>query len=152
EVNIEKFADKASLHIGKLSEHPGRKIRLRVEPGKYIVSRSTSLIVKVTHIKEKSGNLFLGVDSGFNHLVRPAMYGAYHHVVNLSAVYRGETEKLPAKVAGYICETGDIFSELGISRPRKGDYLAILSAGAYGSSMSGYYNDEGDRGGTYAQR
>ena len=140
EIDLESFVQKASPYIEALENHLGRKVELRIEPGKYIVSRSTSLIVKATHIKEKIANLFVGVDSGFNHLIRPAMYGAYHHVVNLSALHRGETEKVKAKIAGYICETGDVFSELEILRPQKGDYLAILSAGAYGSSMSSYYN------------
>lgn len=140
EIDIEAFVQAAKPFVDNLSEHLGRQIELRVEPGKYIVSRSTSLIVKVRHIKEKADNLFVGVDSGFNHLIRPAMYGAYHHAVNLSAIYRGDTEKVKAKIAGYICETGDVFSELELLNPKEGDYLAILSSGAYGASMSSFYN------------
>ncbi len=116
----------------------GRPLRMVFEPGRYLVAEAGILLVTVTDIKTTPERTFVGVDSGFNHLARPALYGAYHMVVNASRVH-GRTARVT--VAGNICESGDLFAA---NRPlpptRVGDVLAILNAGAYGFSMSSNYN------------
>lgn len=138
EVDITALAESARAALDAFREETGRALELSIEPGKYLVSSSTVLLTSVTTLKEKGGKRFVGVDSGFNHLVRPAMYGAYHHITNLS---RPEAPLKEVVVAGNICESGDIFSHrIALTDPQEGDILAILSAGAYGSAMSSNYN------------
>ncbi|MCX8038124.1 MAG: diaminopimelate decarboxylase [Candidatus Sumerlaeia bacterium] len=116
----------------------GRPLRMVFEPGRYLVAEAGTLLVTVTDIKTTPSRTFIGVDSGFNHLARPALYGAYHTVVNASRV-RGRTAR--ATVAGNICEAGDLFAaDRALSNSRVGDVLAILNVGAYGFSMSSNYN------------
>ena len=115
----------------------GRKVRVSFEPGRYPVAEAGTLLVKVTDIKRNSKHTFIGVNSGFNHLLRPAMYGSYHEIINASP---GGVRKKVA-VAGNICESGDVFAkDRLIALPQEGDVLAILNAGAYGYSMASRYN------------
>ncbi len=108
------------------------------EPGRYLVCEAGVLLVKVTDIKQNPGKKFVGVDSGFNHLIRPTLYGSYHPVINVSNL-RGKREKV--SIAGNICESGDIFaSDRLVPACKEGDTLAILNAGAYGFAMSSNYN------------
>lgn len=121
--------------------------RILVEPGRYIVGDSGILLTRVNTVEEKHGSLIIGVDAGFNTLIRPSFYGvyenhvfkeAYHHIVNADRV---DGHVSPCTVAGPICETGDLFAiDRDITRPREGETLAILGAGAYGYSMSSVYN------------
>lgn len=116
----------------------GREVSFAFEPGRYIVAEAGTLLVSVTDIKETSKHRFVGVNSGFNHLVRHAMYGSYHHVVNLS---QRRAKKTLVSIAGNICESGDLFAvDREIASPSVGDVLAIENAGAYGMSMSSLYN------------
>jgi diaminopimelate decarboxylase len=116
----------------------GKNLNLYFEPGKYVVAESGCLIVKVNTIKNNKGRLIVGTNSGFPHLIRPVLYGAYHHIVNISNP-SGETKKYD--ICGNICESGDHFArDREISEIRNGDYLAILNAGAYCHSMASYYN------------
>ncbi|MEM3676541.1 MAG: diaminopimelate decarboxylase [Candidatus Bathyarchaeia archaeon] len=112
---------------------------LCVEPGRYIVCDSTLLLTRVTSIKRTPYRTFIGVDAGFNVLIRPAMYNAYHHIV--AAARLDEPPSGRYDVAGPLCESGDL---LGVDRSlpgvREGDLLAVLDAGAYGYSMSSQYN------------
>jgi diaminopimelate decarboxylase len=101
-------------------------------------------LARVTSVKSTSSHTFVGTDSGFNHLVRPAMYGAYHGIVNASRV---EGAMRPVVVAGNICESGDVFTQgedgledRHVTDPRVGDLLAIQDAGAYGMCLSSQYN------------
>lgn len=116
----------------------GRKVSFAMEPGRYVVAESGSLLVSVTDLKETSAHLFAGVNSGFNHLIRHAMYGAYHPIDNLSRM-RGR--RVPVTIAGNVCESGDLFAvDRMMVRPQIGDLLAIRNAGAYGFSMASTFN------------
>lgn len=133
-----------------------RDLTAILEPGRYLVAEAGTLLAQVTSKRISGGQWWIGVDTGFNHLVRPSKYGAYHHIVNASA---GSTASLrqtfdPAKagddgvIAGNLCESGDVFTrtERGVVVPRKidrtavGDLLAFCDAGAYGFSMASLYN------------
>lgn len=122
----------------------GRPVRMKLEPGRYVVAESGTLLARVTTVKTTPRHTFVGTDSGFNHLVRPVMYGAYHGIVNAS---RMQGEARAVVVAGNICESGDVFTQgedgledRALTLPRIGDVLAILDAGAYGMSLSSQYN------------
>jgi diaminopimelate decarboxylase len=110
---------------------------MHFEPGKFIVSDSGNLLVKVNVIKSTPSVTFVGVDSGLNHLLRPMMYDAYHDIVNLSNP-TGETKVYT--IVGYICETDTIGADRKLNEVREGDILAIKNAGAYGFSMASNYN------------
>jgi diaminopimelate decarboxylase len=108
------------------------------EPGRYLVCESGVLLATVTDIKKTHFGTFVGVDSGFNHLIRPAMYGSYHQILNASRV-KGKKEIV--SVVGNICESGDMFAKnRSITKFKEGDILAILNVGAYGFSLSSNYN------------
>lgn len=115
----------------------GRELELWFEPGKFLVSESGYLLTKANVIKQTTSTVFIGVNSGQNHLIRPMFYDAYHHIVNLS-----NPEGTPRlySVVGYICETDTLGYDRKIAEVREGDILAIYNAGAYGFSMSNNYN------------
>jgi diaminopimelate decarboxylase/aspartate kinase len=112
---------------------------LWLEPGRYLVARAGVLLTHVTQVKGKGDMRYIGVATGMNSLIRPALYGAYHEIVNLSRLDEPPSETVT--VVGPICETGD---RLGTDRllppTREGDVLLIANAGAYGYVMSSYYN------------
>ncbi|MDD5472565.1 MAG: diaminopimelate decarboxylase [Candidatus Methanoperedens sp.] len=112
--------------------------KLILEPGRYIVGDTTILLAHVNTVKKAAKN-FVGVDAGFNLLIRPTMYDSYHYAVvaNKAASPPGETYT----IVGPICETGDILAhDRALPRIEKGDLIALLDAGAYGFSMSSQYN------------
>ncbi|MCC7297971.1 MAG: diaminopimelate decarboxylase [Bacteroidia bacterium] len=115
----------------------GRELELWFEPGKYLVSESGHLLVKANVIKQTTSTVFIGVNSGQNHLIRPMFYDAYHHIVNVT-----NPTGLPRiySVVGYICETDTLGYDRKIAEVSEGDILAIKNAGAYGFSMSNNYN------------
>ncbi|MDH4247280.1 MAG: diaminopimelate decarboxylase [Deltaproteobacteria bacterium] len=122
----------------------GSPVKMKLEPGRFLVAQSGTLLVRVTNQSRTPAHLFVGTDSGFNHLVRPTMYGAYHEIVNATVV---KGERVQAVVAGNICESGDLFTQNGegleareLTLPETGHLLAILDAGAYGMSQSSQYN------------
>ena len=115
----------------------GRKFQLWFEPGKYLVSECGYLITKVNVIKNNGIQSFAGVDSGLNHLIRPMMYDAYHHIVNISNT---TAQEKVYTVTGYICETDTFASDRLLHEVREGDYLVFYNAGAYGFEMSSNYN------------
>src|SRR5262249_10122021 len=122
-----------------------RDLTAILEPGRYVVAQSGALISRVTAKRISGGMWWLGVDTGFNHLVRPSKYGAYHHIVNASRDAALQEEYV---VAGNLCESGDVFTRdpEGNLLLRKmdhcdvGDLIAFLDAGAYGFSMASHYN------------
>jgi len=135
----------------RLASAAGRPIRVEIEPGRYPVAGAGLLVCRVKDIKQTEtnakgpGQKFIMVDAGFNDLVRPAMYGAYHHI---SIVGRGAGRaEEPFVVAGPLCESGDVFTrdehELldprPLPRPEIGDLLVLHDAGAYGAAMSSNY-------------
>jgi diaminopimelate decarboxylase len=144
----------------RLSARAGRPLRIEIEPGRYVVAPSAALVARVTDIKttrtnEKGpGHTFVMVDAGFVDLVRPAMYGSYHHITVHPAGGDGgaaDAPTMPLVVAGPLCESGDVFTrdaaELLDPRPlplpRIGDLLVLHDAGAYGVQMSSNYNSIG---------
>ena len=112
---------------------------LWLEPGRFIVAQAGVLITRVTQIKGKSGMQYVGVNTGMNTLIRPALYGAYHEIVNLSRLHDTATEIVT--IVGPVCETGD---RLGSDRlmpvTEEGDVILIANTGAYGYVMSSHYN------------
>lgn len=123
----------------------GRALELRLEPGRFLVAESGTLYTTVTSVKtnpdsggEKNGRTFVGTDTGFNHLVRVAMYDAYHRISNVS---RPTAPLRTVDVVGNICESGDVFARAReLPAPELGDVLAIHDTGAYGMAMASTYN------------
>ncbi|GDY14131.1 diaminopimelate decarboxylase [Planctomycetota bacterium] len=117
----------------------GRRVELRLEPGRFLVAEAGTLVTTVTSVKTNpDGRCFVGCDTGFNHLIRPAMYGAYHRICNLT---RPDAPPATVDVVGNICESGDLFArDRVLPRPQPGDLLALHDAGAYGSAMASTYN------------
>ena len=114
-----------------------RKLEIWFEPGKYLVSQAGYLIAKVNQIKHTTATVFAGINSGFNHLIRPMFYDAYHHIENLSNP-KGN-ERLYT-VVGNICETDTFAWDRTINEIRVGDFLVFHNAGAYGFEMSSHFN------------
>jgi diaminopimelate decarboxylase/aspartate kinase len=133
------------LDLGQLQEglsqirqtHPGLEIWL--EPGRFVVAQAGVLLTRVTQVKTKGDHTFIGVDAGMNSLIRPALYGAYHPVVNLSRYHDPRT--VQADIVGPICESGDVLgSQRLVPESRPGDLFLIGNTGAYGRVMSSSYN------------
>jgi len=117
--------------------HPS--LALWMEPGRYLVAEAGVLLARVTQTKEKGTVRYVGLDTGMNSLLRPALYGAYHEIVNLSRL--GEPASTIADVVGPICETGDVLGHNRHLPPTQpGDVLLVATTGAYGASMSNRYN------------
>jgi diaminopimelate decarboxylase len=138
-LDINHFANKiVDLFKEKLEEYKLGNPTMCIEPGRYIVGDASVLLTKVNTIKQ-SYRKFVGVDAGFNTLLRPTMYGSYHHVVVADRPDAESTQKID--IAGDVCESGDLFAR---DRPlpdvKEGDLLAILNAGAYGFTMASQYN------------
>lgn len=120
--------------------HPvagNKQFQLWFEPGKYLVSECGYLLAEVTVLKDTGPICFAAVNSGLNHLIRPMMYDAYHHILNISHP-EGPLKKYT--VTGNICETDTFGSDRELHEVREGDILALLNAGAYGFEMSSNYN------------
>jgi len=115
----------------------GKPLQLWFEPGKFLVSQSGTFLVKVNVIKQTTASVFVGVDSGLNHLIRPMFYSSYHHITNVS---NPEGVQRIYTVVGYICETDTFAWDRKLSEVREGDILAFQNAGAYGFTMSSNYN------------
>lgn len=115
----------------------GRPLELRFEPGKFLVSEAGYLLTKVNVIKQTPATVFVGVDTGFNHLIRPKLYGAYHHISNLT--YPEGTIRFYT-VVGNICETDTFARDRELPETVEGDILCFHNAGAYGFSMASNYN------------
>lgn len=115
----------------------GKTFQLWFEPGKYLVSECGYLVTQVNVIKDNGSQIFAGVNSGLNHLIRPMLYDAYHHIVNLS---NSQADEKVYTVTGYICETDTFASDRLLHEIREGDYLVMYNAGAYGFEMASNYN------------
>jgi len=125
----------------KLSEfrEANERYELWLEPGRYLVSVAGVLLTHVTQTKGKSSHRYVGVSTGINALIRPALYNAYHEIVNLTRLDEPETESVT--VVGPICESGDKFGkDRMLPNSAEGDVILIANAGAYGHAMSSRYN------------
>jgi diaminopimelate decarboxylase/aspartate kinase len=115
------------------------RYRLWLEPGRFLVARAGVLLARVTQLKGKGESRYVGIDAGMNSLIRPALYGAYHEIVNLTRL--DEPPVQVADVVGPICESGDVLgAERRLPATEEGDVLLIAHAGAYGRAMSSWYN------------
>jgi diaminopimelate decarboxylase len=135
--DIEETGARIAQAFKEFCKSYGRELELWFEPGKFIVSESGYLLVKANVIKQTTSTVFIGVDSGQNHLIRPMFYDAYHHILNAS---NPEGISRLYSVVGYICETDTLGYDRKISEVREGDVLVIKNAGAYGFTMSNNYN------------
>lgn len=116
-----------------------RDLEVWLEPGRYLVAECGVLLARVTQLKRKGQYHYLGVSTGMNSLIRPALYGAYHDIVNLSRLHEGADRHY--RVVGPICESGDVLGESRfLPECREGDIILIANAGAYGRVMSSHYN------------
>ncbi len=139
-MDLARLGREASRLMNAFSDRVGRRIELRLEPGRFLVAEAGTLYSTVTSVKTnpEAGRTFVGCDSGFNHLIRPAMYDAYHRIDNVTNPHAVPTK---VDIVGNICESGDIFARDRIlPTPRVGDILALRDAGAYGFSMASTYN------------
>jgi diaminopimelate decarboxylase len=116
----------------------GLDVTLILEPGRVIVGNAGILLTEVQYVKETDTKKFVIVDGGMNDLIRPALYGSYQAI---QPVAQTNAETITADVVGPICESGDFFAkDREITRPKRGDLLAVMSAGAYGFTMASNYN------------
>lgn len=137
-IDYANFGKKITSIFEKFCEEYGKELEMYFEPGKYIVAESGYLLIEVNTIKNNRGRLIAGTNSGFNHLIRPLLYEAYHHIENLS---NKKGKKKVYDVCGNICETGDCFAtQREMPEIREGDKLLIKNAGAYCYSMGSIYN------------
>ncbi len=114
-------------------------IEFWIEPGRYLVANAGVLLSRVTQIKWKGETTYVGLDTGMNSLIRPALYGAWHPIVNLSRI--NEEPSQMATVVGPLCETGDVLGrDRYLPRSREGDVMLIANTGAYGRAMASHYN------------
>ncbi len=117
------------------------KLKIILEPGRFIVGNAGILVAKVLYIKSTPKKKFVIVDAGMNDLIRPALYDAYHQILPLRMTDRGQRKTERLDVVGPICESADFFAkDRRLPSVKEGDYLAIMGAGAYGFSMSSNYN------------
>lgn len=137
-LDVGRLGSALSRTFGSFCERFGKALELWIEPGKFLVGECGSLLVQVTSVRENRGKLIAGTNSGFNHLIRPVLYGAYHEILNIS---NPSGEVRTYDVVGNVCESGDYFAEArALPELREGDLLKIRNAGAYGASMASLYN------------
>ncbi len=135
--DIEETGQKIAQVFSAFCATYGRELELKFEPGKYLVSEAGLLLVRANVVKQTTSTVFVGVNSGQNHLIRPMFYQAYHRIQNLSNP-EGATRLY--SVVGYICETDTFAYDRKLNEVREGDLLAIFNAGAYGFAMANQYN------------
>ncbi len=137
QTDIQLLADKVNAAFANHPNPGGRPLQVWFEPGKFLVSECGYFITKVNVLKETDAATFASVDSGFNHLIRPMFYDAYHRIENISNP-NGAPRRY--SVVGNICETDTFAWDRTINEVREGDYLVFYNAGAYGFEMSSNFN------------
>ncbi|MCI2290404.1 diaminopimelate decarboxylase [Enterobacter sp. I4] len=133
-----------------IAAHLGHPVKLEIEPGRFLVAEAGVLVAQVRSVKEMGSRHFVLIDAGFNDLMRPSMYGSYHHITALAADGRDlvNAPRIETVVAGPLCESGDVFTQQeggkvetrSLPEVKPGDYLVLHDTGAYGASMSSNYN------------
>lgn len=137
ETDIEELGKKLTKRFNAFCTEYGKELTLIFEPGKFLVSEAGSFLVKVNVIKQTTSTVFAGVDSGFNHLIRPMLYGSQHQIDNIS---NPKGKERFYSVVGYICETDTFANNRRIPEIKEGDILSFRNAGAYCYSMASNYN------------
>ncbi len=137
ETNIEELGEKLSSRFTEFCANYGSELQLIFEPGKFLVSQAGHFITQVNVVKQTTSTIFAQVDSGFNHLIRPMLYGSHHHIENLS---NPNGKERFYSVVGYICETDTFASNRKIAEITEGNLLVFRNCGAYCFSMSSNYN------------
>lgn len=137
ETDIEELGRKLSKRFNAFCKEYGKDLTLIFEPGKFLVSEAGYFLAKVNVVKQTTSTVFAGIDSGFNHLIRPMFYGSEHYIENIS---NPKGKERFYSVVGYICETDTFANNRRISEINEGDILCFRNAGAYCFSMSSNYN------------
>ena len=137
ETNIEELGEKLSKRFKAFCKEYGSDLQLVFEPGKFLVSLAGHFVTQVNVVKQTTSRVFAQVDSGFNHLIRPMLYGSHHHIENLSNP-NGKVRFY--SVVGYICETDTFGTNRKITEITEGDLLVFRNCGAYCFSMASNYN------------
>ncbi|PVX44861.1 diaminopimelate decarboxylase [Flavobacterium sp. 103] len=135
--DIDELGKKLSKRFNAFCTEYGKDLTLIFEPGKFLVSEAGFFLAKVNVVKQTTSTVFAGIDSGFNHLIRPMLYGSQHFIENIS---NPKGKERFYSVVGYICETDTFATNRRISEIKEGDILAFRNAGAYCFSMSSNYN------------
>lgn len=137
ETNIEELGEKLSNRFNEFCKEYGRELTLAFEPGKFLVSEAGVFLAKVNVVKQTTSTVFAQIDSGFNHLIRPMLYGSQHEIINIS---NPEGRERFYSVVGYICETDTFANNRRINEINEGDMLCFKNAGAYCFTMASNYN------------
>jgi len=137
ETNVEEMGEKLSNRFNEFCAEYGKELTLVFEPGKFLVSEAGKFLVQVNVIKQTTSTVFAQVDSGFNHLIRPVLYGSQHQIENISNPNGRERFY---SVVGYICESDTFANNRLIAELSEGDILSFSNAGAYCFSMASNYN------------
>lgn len=137
ETDVEEFGRKLTKRFLAFEKEYGRTLTLAFEPGKFLVSEAGFFLAKVNVVKQTTSTVFAGVDTGFNHLIRPMLYGSEHHIENIS---NPKGKERYYSVVGYICETDTFASNRRIQEIHESDILCFRNAGAYCFSMASNYN------------
>ena len=137
ETNIEELGKKLSKRFNDFEKEYKRNLTLAFEPGKFLVSEAGYFLATVNVVKQTTSTVFAGIDSGFNHLIRPMLYGSQHHIENIS---NPKGKERFYTVVGYICETDTFGNNRRIAEIKEGDILCFRNAGAYCFSMASNYN------------
>ncbi|CCG53090.1 Diaminopimelate decarboxylase [Flavobacterium indicum GPTSA100-9 = DSM 17447] len=137
ETNVEEFGRKLTKRFLAFEKEYGRTLTLAFEPGKFLVSEAGFFLAKVNVVKQTTSTVFAGIDTGFNHLIRPMLYGSEHFIENIS---NPKGKERYYSVVGYICETDTFANNRRIQEIHEGDILCFKNAGAYCFSMSSNYN------------
>jgi diaminopimelate decarboxylase len=135
--DIKLLGKKMTLQYNRFCKKYGREISIHFEPGKFLVSEAGYFIATTNILKQTTATVFAGLDTGFNHLMRPTLYDAYHHITNLSNPHG---KQRIYTVVGYICETDTFAWDRPLPEIREGDLLCFHNAGAYGYMMASNYN------------
>ena len=149
-INTEHYFGLWNAARQRVEQHLGHAVKLEIEPGRFLVAESGVLVSQVRVVKQMGSRHFVLVDAGFNDLMRPSMYGSYHHISAMAGDGRelDSNNTVETVVAGPLCESGDVFTQLeggkvetrALPAVKTGDYLVFHDTGAYGASMSSNYN------------
>lgn len=137
QTNVEELGNKLSARFNEFCKGYGKELTLAFEPGKFLVSEAGRFLARVNVVKQTTSTVFASIDSGFNHLIRPMLYGATHQIHNIS---NPEGRERYYSIVGYICETDTFASNKRINEISEGDILSFNNAGAYCFTMASNYN------------